>query len=109
MVDPNSNDIARFILNSSKKRSLVVAHNHPGLSGFSLNDLLFFLRTDSVGTLTIVTNQGKVMYMTKSPKFELNEALKKIQTFAKVNQNLEDHVDSIIKSLYNVGVESKVR
>ena len=109
MVDPNSNDIARFILNSSKKKSLVVAHNHPGLSGFSLNDLLFFLRTESVKTLTIVTNQGKVMYMTKSPKFELNTALKRIQTFAKGTQNLENHVDSIIKNLYNVGVESKVR
>ena len=40
-------------------------HNHPGQSGFSLNDLGLYIKQNSVQTITIVTNKSQVKYITK--------------------------------------------
>lgn len=74
-VDPNKSHNVRLRLLLSPKRSLTVLHNHPGGSSFSLNDLNMFMETPSVKTMTIVTNQGKVMYLTKMDKFNKEKAV----------------------------------
>ena len=45
---------------------LFVMHNHPRNNSFSLNDISFFCNNSNVKTLTIVKNNGRVEYITKS-------------------------------------------
>lgn len=51
------------LLRTSNPQTLELLHNHPGLSYFSLPDIRFFLKYDSIKTMTIVTNKGKVWYI----------------------------------------------
>ncbi|MBF6626208.1 hypothetical protein IU402_06420 [Aerococcaceae bacterium zg-BR9] len=105
-VDVKKSDIARFVLNSSKRRTFTAIHNHPGGSGFSLNDLNFFMSTPSVKTLTIVTNQGKVMYMTKTKVFDERVA----STAARgIDLKGENGIEEFLKLIYNKGIKSIVR
>ncbi|HFI0448589.1 TPA: minor capsid protein [Streptococcus suis] len=105
-VEINSHADAKFILNSSKQRTLTVLHNHPGGSTFSLNDLNFFMQTDSVKTLTIVSNTGRVMYITKTDKFNF---LKAVKLASEVDKNSMDYVEEVIKKMYNAGVQYKMK
>lgn len=113
-VNPNISTDAVFLLNSSPSRSLDVLHNHPGLSSFSMNDLNFFMSNQSVRTLTIVTNQGKVMYITKTDHYNANlckaNAQKTLNDLKKNNvENQSVFVERMIKSFYNAGVRYKLR
>ncbi len=49
---------ATELLFNSKPNSIVMLHNHPGQSSFSLTDLYLFIFNNSIKTLTIVTNKG---------------------------------------------------
>lgn len=113
-VNPNISTDAIFLLNSSPSRSLDVLHNHPGLSSFSMNDLNFFMSNQSVRTLTIVTNQGKVMYITKTDHYNANlckaNAQKTLNDLKMNNvENQSVFVERMIKSFYNAGVRYKLR
>ena len=50
--------------------NLTVLHNHPRNSSFSKIDIAFLLDNDNVKTLTIVKNNGKVEYLTKSKSYD---------------------------------------
>ena len=63
---------ASNLLFNSKDNSLIVLHNHPGQSTFSLTDLYLFIFNDSVKTLTIVTNMGQLKYISKKKKLFQN-------------------------------------
>ncbi|MDT3960818.1 phage head morphogenesis protein, partial [Staphylococcus aureus] len=52
------------LLFNSKPNSIVMLHNHPGQSSFSLTDLYLFIFNNSIKTLTIVTNKGQTKYLT---------------------------------------------
>ena len=97
-----------LLLKLSPERSLDVLHNHPKGSTFSFNDVAFFVNTDSVRSLTIVTNQGKVMYLVKTKAVyarEVNTILSQMNFTNDVSKN----IDNISKVLYNYGVRFKVR
>lgn len=49
---------------------LFVMHNHPRNSSYSDTDIAFFLSNDSVKSLSIVKNNGKVEVLTKSEKYD---------------------------------------
>ncbi|MEJ7202481.1 phage head morphogenesis protein, partial [Staphylococcus epidermidis] len=53
---------ANNLLFNSKENSIIMLHNHPGQSNFSLNDLGLYIRLNSLKTITIVTNKGQVKY-----------------------------------------------
>ncbi|MCU0081869.1 minor capsid protein [Streptococcus danieliae] len=105
-VDINSSADARFILNSSNRQTLTALHNHPGGSTFSLNDFNFFMGTPSIKTLTIVTNTGRVMYVTKTEAFDFFGAVTAIKTLDLTD---EKYVEKAIKSMYNYGIRYKLR
>lgn len=108
-VDPNDSDTARFIIASSKERLLTVIHNHPGSSGFSMNDFNFFIRTPSVKTLTIVSNRGKVMYLTKTEDFDLQQISHVVMSTEGRKYIASREVEKLIKLLYSKGIKYLVR
>ncbi|HEM2734208.1 TPA: minor capsid protein [Streptococcus suis] len=105
-VEINSHSDARFILNSSKQRTLTVLHNHPGGSTFSLNDFNFFMGTPSVRTLTIVSNTGRVMYVTKTNSFDFVGAVK---TMKEINKKIDSDIERVFKKMYNHGIRYKLK
>ena len=109
----NSVDFAKsheteLLLKLSPERSLDVLHNHPKGSTFSLEDIDFFVRTNSVRSLTIVTNQGKVMYLIKTKKVSMQKMVESLYNLTYSN-DLTANIDKIADSLYTLGVKYKVR
>lgn len=50
-------------------KDLLVMHNHPRNSSYSITDLIFFRNSTNVKTLTIVKNSGNVEFITKTSEF----------------------------------------
>ncbi|HDG1473667.1 TPA: phage head morphogenesis protein, partial [Staphylococcus aureus] len=67
---------ATELLFNSKPNSIVMLHNHPGQSGFSLNDLKMFIENKSIRTLTIVTNYSVVKYISKTSLYNQSQVYK---------------------------------
>lgn len=97
-----------LLLKLSPERSLDVLHNHPKGSTFSMEDIDFFVRTNSVRSLTIVTNQGKVMYLIKTKKVSIQKMVESLYNLTYSN-DLTANIDKIADSLYTLGVKYKVR
>ena len=73
-------------------------HNHPGQSGFSLNDLEMFIENKSIRTLTIVTNYTVVKYISKTPLYNQSQVYKNNERYKTIyNYNNEAIVDNILK------------
>ncbi|HDA8233398.1 hypothetical protein K8B68_06095 [Staphylococcus aureus] len=90
---------ATELLLDSKPNSIVMLHNHPGQSGFSLNDLEMFIENKSIRTLTIVTNYTVVKYISKTPLYnqsQLYKIMKDIKQSITIRNN-EAIVDNILK------------
>ena len=107
-VDFAKSHETELLLKLSPERSLDVLQNHPKGSTFSLDDIVFFVNTDSVRSLTIVTNQGKVMYLIKTKAVyarEINTVLSQLT----YTNDISESIDNISKVLYNYGVKFKVR
>ena len=49
--------------------------NHPSLSAFSLSDIQFLLRYETVKLMVIVTNLGNVSYLVKNSKYYFEKAV----------------------------------
>ena len=62
------------LLRSSYGCVIIVLHNHPSLSKFSLEDLKFFLGNNSIKMMVVVTNLGGVSYLVKMEEGYLKEA-----------------------------------
>lgn len=107
-VDFAKSHETELLLKLSPERSLDVLHNHPKGSTFSLEDIDFFVRTNSVRSLTIVTNQGKVMYLIKTKKVSIQKMVESLYNLTYSN-DLTENIDKIVDSLYTLGVKYKVR
>lgn len=107
-VDFAKSHETELLLKLSPERSLDVLHNHPKGSTFSLEDIDFFVRTNSVRSLTIVTNQGKVMYLIKTKKVSIQKMVESLYNLTYSN-DLTANIDKIADSLYTLGVKYKVR
>ncbi|HDI7326692.1 TPA: hypothetical protein POU79_002787 [Staphylococcus aureus] len=90
---------ATELLLDSKPNSIVMLHNHPGQSGFSLNDLEMFIENKSIRTLTIVTNYTVVKYISKTPLYNQSQVYKKMKDIKQsiTIRNNEAIVDNILK------------
>lgn len=87
----------------AKARSVTLSHNHPGLSYFSIDDMLIFAESRSIKTMGIVTNNGKVWYVTKKDNYKDEEVLKIF--FKNVREHKDDEkkaVESFLKEVYNM-------
>ena len=94
---------------------VIVLHNHPSLSAFSLPDIQFLLRYETVKMMVVVTNLGSVSYLVKNRKYDfekavilLNEAVD-LNNKAKNIKDLQDAADYFLKNFYNVGINYENR
>ena len=94
---------------------VIVLHNHPSLSAFSLPDIQFLLRYETVKMMVVVTNLGSVSYLVKNGKYDfekavilLNEAVD-LNNKAKNINDLQDAADYFLKNCYNVGINYEKR
>ncbi|EJJ6354877.1 minor capsid protein [Staphylococcus pseudintermedius] len=98
---------------NSPERSLILMHNHPGGSSFSTYDLIMFNDRETIKTMTIVTNTGRVKFITKTNDYDI-KIFSRIceRAFKKTgNQPIKDvNIEKALRKLYNKGIiEYKVR
>ena len=95
-------------LRHSPEKSLMLCHNHPGQSYFSDSDLVLFLEHEAIGTLSIVTNQGKVWTISKTQGYNFKTAFSEFKKcILTSNGNHDNAIDSFLKNGYNYGVERR--
>lgn len=95
-------------LRNSPEKSLMLCHNHPGQSYFSDSDLVLFLEHEAIGTLSIVTNQGKVWTISKTKGYNFKTAFSEFKKcILASNGNHDNAIDSFLKNGYNYGVERR--
>lgn len=67
--------LSNQLLVSKDSIAVVILYNHPSTQTFSLTDISFFLQYDNVKMMSVVSNYGKVHYLYKDAKFNLDEAV----------------------------------
>lgn len=114
-VDPLSDSTSYHLIHASKKCVVLVMHNHPSLSAFSLSDIQFLLKYETVKLMVVITNLGSISYLVKNSKYDfekavvlLNEAID-INNKAKNIKGLQEAADYFLKSCYNVGIDYEKR
>ena len=114
-VDPLSDSTSYHLIRTSSDCVVIVLHNHPSLSAFSLSDIQFLLRYETVKMMVVVTNLGSVSYLVKNGKYDfekavilLNEAVD-LNNKAKNIKDLQDAADYFLKNCYNVGINYEKR
>lgn len=74
-VDPCMNTVSYHLITASLECIVIVLHNHPSLSKFSLEDVKFFLRNGTVKMMVVVTNLGSISYLVKKESYNQKEAI----------------------------------
>lgn len=64
-------------------KDLFVMHNHPRNSSYSLNDIIEFIKNDSIKTFTIVKNDGNIEALTKLKGYDRLSLLTELQRMGK--------------------------
>ena len=110
-VDPLSSTTAYHLVASAKDCIVIVLHNHPSLSDFSLSDIQFLLQYASVKMMVAVTNLGSISYLAKGKKYAFdksvalfNEAVNS-NNEAKDLKGLQKAADHFLKNCYLVGID----
>ncbi len=107
-VDIEGDAASYHWLRNSPEKSLMLCHNHPGQSYFSDSDLVLFLEHGAIGTLSIVTNQGKVWTISKTQGYNFKTAFSEFKKcILASNGNHDNAIDSFLKNGYNYGVERR--
>lgn len=92
-------------LRTMPEKSIMLMHNHPGQSYFSMNDIRLFLAYDAIGTMSIVTNQGTVWAISKTEKFNRKNAFSELLRCRKeCGTDLNKAIDRFLKAEYNAGI-----
>lgn len=95
---------AFHMLATGHESSLELAHNHPWLSYFSLNDIAVFLQYTAIKTMTVITNQGTTWYINKTDSFSRTKALSLLSDLSKKYKDNE-LVEKFLKKGNTVGIE----
>ena len=74
-VDPCMNTVAYHLITTSIQCVVIVLHNHPSLSKFSLEDVKFFLSNGTVKMMVVVTNLGNISYLVKKENYNRQKAV----------------------------------
>ena len=86
-------------------KDLTVMHNHPRNSSYSDTDIAFLINNDTVKTLTIVKNNGKVEILTKTSDYNKNDAIKefKRQYKSNVKTGSNSEIDKAVRKFIQSG------
>lgn len=109
-VDPLSNTTAYHLISTAGNCVVIVLHNHPSLSNFSLSDIQFLLKYETVKMMVVVTNLGSISYLVKGKKYDFKKAVtlfnKSVDKNNKANslKRLQDAADYFLKNCYNAGI-----
>lgn len=110
-VDPLSDTTAYHLISSIEACVVIVLHNHPSLSDFSLTDVQFLLRYDNVKMMVVVTNLGSVSYLVKDRKYDLKKAIALFNKAVDKNneaeklKDMQNAADYFLKNSYTVGID----
>lgn len=74
-VDPCMNTVSYHLITASFECVVIVLHNHPSLSKFSLEDVKFFLSNGTVKMMVVVTNFGSISYLVKRDRYNRKKAI----------------------------------
>lgn len=66
------NKVAKHLLTASLGCVVIILHNYPSLSKFSLEDVQFFLRNVTVKIMVVIINFGSVYYLVKGENIVIN-------------------------------------
>jgi len=66
---------AKELMTTAPKNSLLFFHNHPNCSIISEKDLESFLISDSILMISVVCNNGRLYFLTKTELFEKEQAM----------------------------------
>ena len=114
-VDPISNTTAFHLLSSAKDCIVVILHNHPSLSDFSLSDVQFLLKYASVKMMVVVSNLGKITYIVKNEKYNYEKAVSLFNKAVSMNneakrlKDLQVAADYFLKNCHTVGINYENR
>ncbi len=109
-VDPISSTISYHLVVSAKECIIIVLHNHPSLSNFSLSDVQFFLRYESIRMMVVVTNLGNISYLVKGEKYVYENAVELFNEAvyssneARDLKGLQKAADYFLKNCYIAGI-----
>lgn len=104
-VDVEADAASYHWLRTRPPNSVMLCHNHPGQSYFSLQDVAVFLKNDSVGTMSIVTNQGKVWTISKTSRFDYDAAFAELRKYrGAAEKEWDDVIDNFLKNGYTYGI-----
>ena len=73
-VDPCMNTVANHLITASLECVVIILHNHPSLSKFSLEDVKFFLNNGTVKMMVVVTNLGNISYLVKRENYNRGDS-----------------------------------
>lgn len=110
-VDPISNTTAYQLIYTSRDCVVIVLHNHPSLSDFSLSDIQFLLKYQTVKMMVVVTNLGNISYLVKNKKYDFGKAIILFNEAVDKNnkadnlKDLQDAADYFLKNSYNIGID----
>ena len=110
-VDPISNTTAYHLVSSAKECIVIVLHNHPSLSDFSLSDVQFLLQYESIKMMVVVTNLGSISYLVKGNGYTYEKAVALFNEAVSANNEAEDlrglqkAADHFLKNCYSVGID----
>lgn len=114
-VDPISSTIAYHLVSSAEGCIVIVLHNHPSLSNFSLADVKFLLQYASIKMMAVITNLGSISYLSKGKNYDYGDAVVLFNEAVSMNngaKNLKDlkkAADYFLKNCYQVGIDYEDR
>jgi arginyl-tRNA synthetase len=109
-VDPISNTTAYHLVVNAKECIVIILHNHPSLSDFSLSDVKLFLEYASIKMMVVITNLGSITYLVKDVAYSYKKAVTLLNEAINMNneaENLKDlqrAADYFLKNCYSVGI-----
>lgn len=110
-VNPISSTIAYHLVASAKECIVIVLHNHPSLSDFSLSDVQFLLQYANIKMMVVVTNLGSISYLVKGNGYNYEKAVTLFNEAVNSNneardlKGLQKAADHFLKNCYMAGID----
>ena len=95
--------VARELLCTAPKNSLLFFHNHPKNSWFSEKDLESFMTSEAIMMMSVVCNNGRLYYLVKLDTFDKYAALAKYDMIYEKMEN--SSVSEFLRTCSTVGLK----